>query len=100
MRAMALPYSIHLALHAMNAVRLPEGCDAEALEDADGVSLSSSAQQTMVQLPHVKSLPSKGSRVYKKAINCQRIHQTEWYSIENTALETRSFGDSVLHRCV
>ena len=65
-----------------DVVRLPEGCDAEALEDADGVVYP--VQHTKDgAVAAVKSLPSKGSRVYKKA-SMPKDTQTEWYSIENT----------------
>ena len=65
-----------------DVVRLPEGCDAEALEDANGVVYP--VQHTKDgAVAAVKSLPSKGSRVYKKA-SMPKDTQTEWYSIENT----------------
>lgn len=65
-----------------DVVRLPEGCNAEALEDANGVVYP--VQHTKDgAVAAVKSLPSKGSRVYKKA-SMPKDTQTEWYSIENT----------------
>lgn len=65
-----------------DVVRLPEGCDAEALEDANGVVYP--VQHTKDgAVAAVKSLPSKGSRVYKKA-SMPKDTQTEWYSVENT----------------
>ena len=64
-------------------VRLPEGCDAEALEDADGViyPVQHTNDGAVVSL---KKLPSKGSRVYKKA-KIEKDISKLWYSIENTA---------------
>ena len=65
-----------------DVVRLPDGCNAEALEDANGVVYP--VQHTKDgAVAAVKSLPSKGSRVYKKA-SMPKDTQTEWYSIENT----------------
>ena len=65
-----------------DVVRLPEGCNAEALEDANGVVYP--VQHTKDgAVAAVKSLPSKGSRVYKKTA-MPKDTQTEWYSIENT----------------
>ena len=66
-----------------DVVRLPEGCDAEALEDADGViyPVQHTNDGAVVSL---KKLPSKGSRVYKKA-KIEKDISKLWYSIENTA---------------
>ena len=56
-----------------DVVRLPEGCDAEALEDADGViyPVQHTNDGAVVSL---KKLPSKGSRVYKKR-KLKKIYQ-------------------------
>ena len=66
-----------------DVVTLPEGCDAEALEDADGViyPVQHTNDGAVVSL---KKLPSKGSRVYKKA-KIEKDISKLWYSIENTA---------------
>lgn len=66
-----------------DVVTLPEGCDAEALEDADGViyPVQHTNDGAVVSL---KKLPSKGSRVYKKA-KIEKDKSKLWYSIENTA---------------
>ena len=66
-----------------DVVRLPEGCDAEAIEDADGViyPVQHTNDGAVVSL---KKLPSKGSRVYKKA-KIEKDISKLWYSIENTA---------------
>lgn len=66
-----------------DVVRLPEGCDAEALEDADGViyPVQHTNDGAVVSL---KKLPSKGSRVYKKA-KIEKDKSKLWYSIENAA---------------
>ena len=66
-----------------DVVTLPEGCDAEALEDADGVIYP--VQHTNYgAVVSLKKLPSKGSRVYKKA-KIEKDISKLWYSIENTA---------------
>ena len=56
-----------------DVVTLPEGCDAEALEDADGViyPVQHTNDGAVVSL---KKLPSKGSRVYKKR-KLKKIYQ-------------------------
>ena len=66
-----------------DVVTLPEGCDAEALEDAEGViyPVQHTNDGAVVSL---KKLPSKGSRVYKKA-KIEKDISKLWYSIENTA---------------
>jgi len=66
-----------------DVVTLPEGCDAEALEDADGViyPVQHTNDGAVVSL---KKLPSKGSRTYKKA-KIEKDISKLWYSIENTA---------------
>lgn len=66
-----------------DVVTLPEGCDAEALEDADGViyPVQHTNDGAVVSL---KKLPSKGSRVYKKA-KIEKDISKLWYSIENIA---------------
>ena len=66
-----------------DVVTLPEGCDAEALEDAEGViyPVQHTNDGAFVSL---KKLPSKGSRVYKKA-KIEKDISKLWYSIENTA---------------
>ncbi len=66
-----------------DVVRLPEGCDAEALEDADGViyPVQHTNDGAVVSL---KKLPSKGSRVYKKA-KIEKDISKLWYSIASPA---------------
>ena len=66
-----------------DVVTLPEGCYAEALEDADGViyPVQHTNDGAVVSL---KKLPSKGSRVYKKA-KIEKDISKLWYSIENIA---------------
>ena len=70
-----------------DVVRLPEGCNAEALEDANGVVYP--VQHTKDgAVAAVKSLPSKGSRVYKKASMPKDTHVPSGIPLK-IPLETR-----------
>ena len=65
-------------------VLLPDGCEAEALEDQNGVVYPIQHTKNGA-VAALKKLPSKGSRVYKKASLSEDAKKYNWYSIENEA---------------
>ena len=65
-------------------VLLPDGCEAEALEDQNGVVYPIQHTKNGA-VAALKKLPSKGSRVYKKVSLSEDAKKYNWYSIENEA---------------